>query len=436
MAIIKPEQLRSGFYSITGSLYGTSSFAVTASYALNTLSSSYALTASYATNVPTTASYALNALSSSYAATASFISTLYSSNYTQSFTNQSTWTVIHNLDTRYVLVQTYDTNFDEMIPQNIDLTDDNTVTITFPTLESGTAVVTVGGALQNTGAISSSYALNATSASYALTASYALNGGGANIDTSSFATTGSNSFKLSQFITGSLTVTNGLYCGDSNIYIDSDDPFPFIVGYGPNSPLIKTNTVVGYFSLFNNSTGGFNVSIGNATMQLNTTGNSNTAVGAGSLGSNTIGFRNTAVGFQAAAQANTYNSVAYGYQALYNGGSNNTALGYSAGKNASNISQRNVYIGYNVGPSTSVNENDKLYISNEIGIPLIGGDFATKEININGSLRVTGSLTLSATQSAAPSWIGTDGEIVPATVGGQYFLYMWMNGAWRSGSFV
>ena len=494
MAIIKPEQLRSGFYNITGSLYGTSSFAITASYALNVpqfntgsllitasannatitftkgnnttfpvtvnnvASSSYATTASYAANVPATSSYALNALSSSYAATASFISTLYSSNHTQSFTNQSTWVVIHNLDTRYVIVQVYDTNFDEMIPQNIDLTNDDTVTITFPTLESGTAVVSVGGALQNNGSISSSYAfsstsasfastasyfsgsitnaVNAISASYALTASYALNGSSANIDTSSFATTGSNSFKLSQVITGSLTVTNGLYCGDSNIYIDSDDPFPFIVGYGSNSPLVKTNTVVGYFSLFNNSTGGFNVSVGNATMQLNTTGHSNTAVGAGSLGSNTIGFRNTAVGFQAAAQANTYNSVAYGYQALYNGGSNNTALGYSAGKNASNISQRNVYIGYNTGPSTSVNENDKLYISNEVGIPLIGGDFATKKVDINGSLRVTGSLTLSSTQSTAPSHTGTDGEIVPATVGGQYFLYMWMNGAWRSGSFV
>jgi hypothetical protein len=35
MALIKPEQLRSGFFGITGSLYGTSSFALTASYALN-----------------------------------------------------------------------------------------------------------------------------------------------------------------------------------------------------------------------------------------------------------------------------------------------------------------------------------------------------------------------------------------------------------------
>jgi hypothetical protein len=36
MALIKPEQLRSGFFEITGSLFGTSSFALTASYALNT----------------------------------------------------------------------------------------------------------------------------------------------------------------------------------------------------------------------------------------------------------------------------------------------------------------------------------------------------------------------------------------------------------------
>lgn len=38
MAHIKPEQLRSGFYEITGSLFGTSSYAdyaLTASYALN-----------------------------------------------------------------------------------------------------------------------------------------------------------------------------------------------------------------------------------------------------------------------------------------------------------------------------------------------------------------------------------------------------------------
>jgi hypothetical protein len=50
----------------------------------------------------------------------------------------------------------------------------------------------------------SSWAVNAVSSSYALTASYAMNGGGTPINTSSFATTGSNNFNGNQTITGSL----------------------------------------------------------------------------------------------------------------------------------------------------------------------------------------------------------------------------------------
>ena len=50
-------------------------------------------------------------------------------------------------------------------------------------------------------------------------------------------------------------------------------------------------------------------------------------------------------------------------------------------------------------------------------------------------VRMSGSIVLPTTQSVAPSWTGTDGEIVPATVGGIHRLYMWMAGAWRSSSF-
>ena len=165
MALIKPEQLRSGSYNITGSLFGTSSFAVTASYFSgsipNAISASYALTASYALNAgggggagfPFSGSAVITGSllvsgsgitgslfgTASYATTASYVTSLGSSNYTQSFTNQSTWTVIHNLNTRYVLVQTYDTGYDEMIPQNVDLTNDNTVTITFNQAVAGRA---------------------------------------------------------------------------------------------------------------------------------------------------------------------------------------------------------------------------------------------------------------------------------------------------------
>ena len=63
----------------------------------------------------------------------------------RSFTNQSTWVVTHNLNTPNAIVQVYDSNNYQLIPQSIRLTDDNTVTITFPTQESGYAVVAKGG---------------------------------------------------------------------------------------------------------------------------------------------------------------------------------------------------------------------------------------------------------------------------------------------------
>jgi len=46
------------------------------------------------------------------------------------------------------------------------------------------------------------------------------------------------------------------------------------------------------------------------------------------------------------------------------------------------------------------------------------------------------SILIPQTQSAAPSWTGVDGEIIPVTDSGIHYLYMWMNGAWRSSSFA
>jgi len=46
----------------------------------------------------------------------------------------------------------------------------------------------------------------------------------------------------------------------------------------------------------------------------------------------------------------------------------------------------------------------------------------------------SGSVAIPTTQSAAPSWTGKDGEMVFATVTGNHRFYVWMAGAWRSGS--
>jgi len=80
---------------ITGSLFGTASYALTASYTPNTV---------------------------------------------VEFTNLSTWTFNHNLNNRYVIVQVLDSNHNQIIPQNIYHQDNNTVIITFPTSESGYAI--------------------------------------------------------------------------------------------------------------------------------------------------------------------------------------------------------------------------------------------------------------------------------------------------------
>jgi len=138
---------------------------------LNSTSASYADTASYVENAQT-ASYVLQAVSSSFASTSSFtpnaiitasvnldtitftkgdgstfpitvITT--GSNATASFTNQSTWTFNHNLSTQLVIIQAFNTNYEQIIPRNITLNGVNQATITFPNNQSGYAVATLGG---------------------------------------------------------------------------------------------------------------------------------------------------------------------------------------------------------------------------------------------------------------------------------------------------
>jgi hypothetical protein len=62
----------------------------------------------------------------------------------QSFTG-TTWTVSHNLNAPNPIVQAYDSDDYQIVPQSIRITDTDTVTITFPTSVSGYAVVAKGG---------------------------------------------------------------------------------------------------------------------------------------------------------------------------------------------------------------------------------------------------------------------------------------------------
>ena len=51
-----------------------------------------------------------------------------------------------------------------------------------------------------------------------------------------------------------------------------------------------------------------------------------------------------------------------------------------------------------------------------------------------GSVTISGSLILTPTASGAPTSPGTDGQIIFGQAGGNYKIYVWLGGAWRSGS--
>jgi hypothetical protein len=61
------------------------------------------------------------------------------------FTNQTSVTVTHNFGTKNIIVSVYDDNDSYFIPQSIVTTNDNQVTITFNSTESGRVVVAKGG---------------------------------------------------------------------------------------------------------------------------------------------------------------------------------------------------------------------------------------------------------------------------------------------------
>jgi hypothetical protein len=55
-------------------------------------------------------------------------------------------------------------------------------------------------------------------------------------------------------------------------------------------------------------------------------------------------------------------------------------------------------------------------------------------VQISGSLQVSGSLIVSPTSSGTPAYTGKDGQIVFGQTGADYKIYVWLGGAWRSGS--
>jgi hypothetical protein len=152
--------------SFSGSLYGTSSWAISSSYSETSTSSSYALTASYALNAGAgissisiadegvligTASYfdfiGANVSASVSNNTAS-ITIIGGGGAAQTFTQttpSTLWTVNHNFNSQTPLVQVYNISHSQIIPSAISASSTNTIDIYFATQETGYAVISTGG---------------------------------------------------------------------------------------------------------------------------------------------------------------------------------------------------------------------------------------------------------------------------------------------------
>ncbi len=106
---------------------------------MTVLSSSYALTASFALNA------GAGAEGRTYIHTQSSAST--------------TWTVTHNLGESYPAIVVFDSSDNVIVPGNISVVDDTTFTVTFTSAQSGKVSATVGGGLPHISASYTEYVL-------------------------------------------------------------------------------------------------------------------------------------------------------------------------------------------------------------------------------------------------------------------------------------
>ena len=176
-------QIRYMLSSTTGLVNITSSYAfnaTTSSYAFNATTSSYALTASYSLNGgsggTTLVTGSLYPITSSWALTASFSLNAVSQNITNavsgSFYSSSVWEFTHSLSSQPILIQTYDLNFNQIIPQNISLINSNVTRVNFPVSESGYVIASRSGLLVISSSVNNDLITGST---YPITSSWSLN---------------------------------------------------------------------------------------------------------------------------------------------------------------------------------------------------------------------------------------------------------------------
>lgn len=204
------------------------------------------LTSSYVLNAETSS---MTVLSSSYAVTASYALSVLGGDGSEGRTAKmeqsvasTTWTFNHYLGERFPAITVFNSDGFVIIPTNVEAIDTNQLEVTFSSAQSGYITATVGGGLPT---ISGSYdgrVLSIDGSSPVWKENIV--SGSLQISNLGFSTTGSNSFNGNQTITGSLTIANtkmGSLCTTSTgdtIVLDLGDfdgaTIDYIVKYNSN----------------------------------------------------------------------------------------------------------------------------------------------------------------------------------------------------------
>jgi hypothetical protein len=139
---------------ITGSLFGSSSYSLTSSYALNG-----GVTQIVAgTNISISPTDGLGAVTinstggSGVGAVAKLTQT----------TPATVWAFAHNLGERYPVVNVYDSAGDALVPGRIETIDSNNLNVHFTIATSGTAVAVVGGTAPTTASYSNTFVVSSS----------------------------------------------------------------------------------------------------------------------------------------------------------------------------------------------------------------------------------------------------------------------------------